>query len=60
MFANSVIVFKQIVVMFFIMMLGYYIFRKGIFMQETTKSLSGLAQSLRHAMHVDPVVSARI
>lgn len=42
MFANSVIVFKQIVVMFFIMMLGYYIFRKGIFNNETTKSLSGL------------------
>ena len=28
--------------MFLIMLLGYYIFRKGIFTNETTKSLSGL------------------
>ena len=42
MFANSIIVFQQIVVMFFIMLLGYYIFRKGVFNNETTKSMSGL------------------
>lgn len=42
MFANSIIVFQQIVVMFFIMLLGYYIYRKGVFNNETTKSVSGL------------------
>ena len=42
MFANSIIVFKQIIVMFFMMLLGYYIFKQGLFDNETTKSMSGL------------------
>ena len=42
MFENSIIVFQQILVMFFIMMLGYYIFRKGVFRNETTRGVSEL------------------
>lgn len=41
MFENSKIVLAQIIVMFLIMLLGFYIFRKGIFDNETTKRLSG-------------------
>ncbi len=42
MFTNSKIVFEQILVMFMIMLLGYYLFRKEVFTNQTTKSLSGL------------------
>ena len=41
-FANSLIVFQQILVMFLIMLLGYYLFRKKVFTNQTTKSLSEL------------------
>lgn len=42
MFENSIIVFQQIIVMFLIMLLGYFIFRKDVFTNDTTKSLSTL------------------
>lgn len=41
-FENSIIVFNQILVMFLIMLLGYYLFRRGVFNNSTTKSLSEL------------------
>lgn len=42
MFQNSMIVFQQILVMFLLMLVGYYIFRKRVFDNDTTKSLSNL------------------
>lgn len=41
MFENSLIVLAQIAVMFLIMILGFYVFRKGMLDNETIKRLSG-------------------
>ena len=42
MFANSIIVLQQIIVMFLLILIGYFLFRQKVFTNDTTQSLTVL------------------
>ena len=42
MFTNSLIVLQQIIVMFLLILMGYVLFRRNVFTNQTTQSLTVL------------------